>query len=168
MIRIRTTMTAGAAFVGALALALSGASPAAAADDSWQQGTRTSGPSGAAGCVGSGLKARVCFDPTGDKIYVYDGDADSAPAEELQHLAGRNRAGGNRLPHATVSRVLRGQAQPSRDLLLALVEACGEESSAWARAGTGHPAARWYPRSRSPRRPCSAATSSKSAVRRAG
>ncbi|WP_326790281.1 hypothetical protein [Streptomyces sp. NBC_00151] len=80
MIRIRTTMTAGAAFVGALALALSGASPAAAADDSWQQGTRTSGPSGAAGCVGSGLKARVCFDPTGDKIYVYDGDADSASA----------------------------------------------------------------------------------------
>ncbi|MEY2245310.1 hypothetical protein AB8A21_20720 [Streptomyces sp. BF23-18] len=79
MIRIRTTMTAGAAFVGALALALSGASPAAAAD-AFQLGTRTSGPSSAASCVGDIDKARVCFDPNGDKIYVYDGDADSASA----------------------------------------------------------------------------------------
>ncbi|MFD8423198.1 hypothetical protein [Streptomyces sp. NPDC059466] len=80
MIRIRTTVTAGAAFFGALALALSAASPAAAADDSWQQGIRTSNPGSAALCVGSPDKARVCFNPTGDKIYVYDGDADSASA----------------------------------------------------------------------------------------
>lgn len=79
MTRIRTTMAAGAALVGALAIALSGASPAAAAD-SFQQGTKVSGPSSAAGCVGSPDKAKVCFDPNGDKIYVYDGDADSASA----------------------------------------------------------------------------------------
>ncbi|MFF7333308.1 hypothetical protein [Streptomyces sp. NPDC008150] len=79
MNRIRTTMTAGAALAGALAIALSGASPAAAAD-SFQQGTKVSGPSSGAGCVGSIDKAKVCFDPSGDKIYVYDGDADSASA----------------------------------------------------------------------------------------
>ncbi|MFD8425554.1 hypothetical protein [Streptomyces sp. NPDC059466] len=32
--------------------------------------------------------------------------------------------------------MLRGQAQPSRDLLLALVEACGQEPSAGARTTT--------------------------------
>ncbi|MFJ8004054.1 hypothetical protein [Streptomyces fagopyri] len=71
------TMTAGAAFVGALALTLSAASPAAA-DDSWQQGTRTSDQGSAALYVDSLDKARVCFNPTGDTIYVYDGDACSA------------------------------------------------------------------------------------------
>ncbi|MER7682891.1 hypothetical protein, partial [Streptomyces sp. NPDC096934] len=52
------------------------------------------------GCMGSIAKAAVCFEPTGDTIYVYDRDTASAPVEELQHLAAGTVPVGTTAGHA--------------------------------------------------------------------